>query len=532
MFAVTGDRKLLIDYIGAGIQFPSSESRLPILPPVEDSLYMLWETEQGFSNHTLPSYIVLPEGQSKDFLAWASTFIGTIKPFTAFVRVIEWPVAQAIFEHFTPTDTSRLEKSIIGLTIGEGLARHNLINPSDLTIGQCRLTASYTVGRAFSVGLLNAALDSIMKRCYKILKENGGTQDIDIEEIYLIWVLVKRLVQSSDYKKSTKNWSQLIQVRKYEVKESIFDFYMDYILEACREIENNGDISELTWKRLSNNSELFFEMKEEMQSTRERRVLFFEKAMANSAIQKIEIPIAMSFIAAYLTFKVNPGSMTHCSLLGGTIQKSLPTALIWYGFISGLYSKSDLLGAFDCLGRRIIRDISYRSELFDQPTCDVSVDEFDVASSGENKLTYFRKYIEKDLKIEIYPHVSIHIPIADLNTSKPVDRVIDQKLILELGNSLERSFELYMAIKSASKAVSLKNDYPHIQNDRWGSTLQNNTPKTKNSFNRKKVNEQPSFQGHKKLDEQSSFQGKKKVIEGEQQSFFSRKMEELSKKKP
>ena len=170
MFAVIGDRKLLIDYLGTGIQSPVFESRLPVLPPLENSFYLLWEAQLGFDNNTLPAFIVLPDGQSKDFLAWASTFIGTLKPITAFIRVIEWSVAQTIFEHFTPTDISRFDNSLVGLIIGEGLVRNNLSNPSDLGIGQCRLTASYAMSRAFSVGLLNVGIDSIMKRCYRILQ--------------------------------------------------------------------------------------------------------------------------------------------------------------------------------------------------------------------------------------------------------------------------------------------------------------------------------------------------------------------------
>jgi hypothetical protein len=512
MFVAKGDRKLLLDYLGSGVSFSGSKSALPAVPPSEDSFYLLWESQLDVENRTLPSFLVLQDGQARDFLAWASTFIGTIKPFTSFVRVLEWSVAQAVFEHFAPTDISRFQNSLVGLIIGESLARNNLSNPSDLAISQCRFTASYTMSRVFFVGLIQSCLDSVMKRYYKILKqENLDLQGLDFEELYLIWILIKRLA-SADSKKPNKSWSQLIQLSRFGVKESLFDYYMDYIIDACREIQKTGDISESTWNHLSNNSDLYLEMKEEMQSTRERRVLFFEKAISSQAIQAIEIPLAKNFIAAFLTYKINPGSMSHCSLLDGFIKKHFPTALIWYGFISGLTTKSDVLGSFDCLGRRLIRDITYRSELFDQPTCDVSGDEIDVASSGENQLTYYKKHVEKELKIEIFPHVNMYVPVRVESDNRAVNSGYDQKLLLELGENLKRAFELYATLKSGGDRSSrvkiyhsdmAKRDYPYYQNERRNSTDESSKTKTsKSSYSKKKIieKEQPSFFPGKKDD--------------------------------
>jgi hypothetical protein len=506
MFVAKGNRSLLLDYIGAGTSFSGNESNLPADPPSGNSFYLIWETQLELKNRALPAFIVLPDGQARDLLAWASTFIGTIKPFTAFIRVIEWSVAQTLFEHFAPTDISRFQNSLVGLIIGEGLARNNLGNPSDLTISKCRSTTSYTLGRAFSAGLITSGLDSIMKRYYKILKqEENVLQSIDIEELYLIWVLLKRLA-NADSSKTNKSWSKLVQLSRFGVKESVLDYYMDYILETCREIETSGDISEPIWNRLSNNSNLYFEMKEEMQSTRERRVLFFEKAISSQAIQAIEIPLAKNFIAAFLTYKINPGSMSHCSLLDGITKKHFPTALIWYGFISGLSTKSDIISAFDCLGRLIIRDITYRSELFDQPTCHVSADEIEVVSSGENQLSYYKKYVEKELKIEIFPHVNMYVPVRDATDNRVINSGYDQKLLSELGDNLKRAFELFTTLKSGGdrsyrdkatyQSGTTKRDYPYNQDERRVGPSGNSKAKTsKSSYGKKKVieKEQPSF---------------------------------------
>lgn len=516
MFVVNGDRVLLLDYLGSGTSFLESGSGLPTVPPPELSFYLIWETQLDVNNRELPSYLVLPDGQTRDFLAWALTFIGTIKPFTAFIRVVEWSVAKTVFEHFAPTDISRFKNSLVGLIIGEALIRNNLNSPSDLTINQCRATVSYTMSSAFSVGLINYSLDSIMKKYYKILtQENNRSRSVDIEELYLIFVLIKRLAQF-DSGKTNKNWSKLVQFSRFGSNESVFNYYMDYILDACREIEANGDISETVWNRLSNNSGLYLEMKQEMQSTRERRVLFFEKAITSQAIQSIESSIAINFIIAFLVYKVNPGSMSHYSLIDVAIKRQFPTALIWYGFISGLTTKADILGSFDCLGRRIIRDITLRSELFDQPTCDVSVDEIDVASSGENQLIYYRKYVEKELKIEIFPHVNMYVPIRDSSNNQAVSPGYDQKLLLDLGQNLMKAYESYSNLKSGMDNLSKDKNYrpPSTSNRDYSYDQNNRRDNTSGGF---------------KTKANKSTYGKKKIIDKEQTSFLSGEKIEKSK---
>jgi len=457
MFISTGDRSILLDYLGNGILPVSGESMLPAMPPLPDMIYFIWETRPEPGRKTLPAYLVLPDGHGRDFLAWSATFIGTVKPFTAFARVLEWSTAKIIFDSFIPSEASSISEAVIGLIVGEALARNKAYNPSNLTITQCKSTASYAMAKVFALGLFSLGIDTVMSKYQKVSQNNAiEAPCISNNDFRLIWALAKRLL-FSETKDNNDAWSNLIQKDTMDVKPSIFQYYMDYMLSACREISISGEISITTWNRLTNNSYFNYdEMKQEMESTMERRIVFFQKVVSSPSIRTIEVPLARSFIVAYLAFKINPGTMSHCKLLG-TFNNEFPSALVFYGFISGIYSKTELLESFDCLGRRIARDITRRADLFDHPTCDISVEEMDVLSSGENPLTHYKKFVDSAIKVELFPHVNVYYPVLSPNSDSSKLNAIfnDNRLLAELGESLRRTNDLFSKIKNNIKPSNL-----------------------------------------------------------------------------
>src|SRR4051812_5098596 len=59
------------------------------LAVAKETVTFVWAHPPNDLDGLKPSLAVVPAGETADFLAWATTYIDTLRPFTAFVRVIE-----------------------------------------------------------------------------------------------------------------------------------------------------------------------------------------------------------------------------------------------------------------------------------------------------------------------------------------------------------------------------------------------------------------------------------------------------------
>src|SRR5436309_435097 len=57
--------------------------------PSEENVLAVWDDEPSLET-TLPSVLVVRDEDQRDFLAWATTFLTSYKPFTAHFRVISF----------------------------------------------------------------------------------------------------------------------------------------------------------------------------------------------------------------------------------------------------------------------------------------------------------------------------------------------------------------------------------------------------------------------------------------------------------
>jgi hypothetical protein len=84
------DKKAILDLFQTGPISNKLDLNKSITIPLlhDEEILLVWK-EDDYRSKYFPIYICTPKGKVKEFLAWASTYMKQMKPFTAFTRVID-----------------------------------------------------------------------------------------------------------------------------------------------------------------------------------------------------------------------------------------------------------------------------------------------------------------------------------------------------------------------------------------------------------------------------------------------------------
>src|ERR1035437_3787880 len=82
-----------------------------------EELLLVWQDDPR-EVLTLPNLIVTASEQ-RDFFAWALTYLNTLRPLTAYIRVCTYQVAEQALKLQTTPALHRLEDACTGLILGE-----------------------------------------------------------------------------------------------------------------------------------------------------------------------------------------------------------------------------------------------------------------------------------------------------------------------------------------------------------------------------------------------------------------------------
>src|SRR5262245_5591499 len=96
---------------------------------------LIWKNDPKLRSE-LPVGLLLSPGSVNDFLAWASTYLQSVRPFTAFCRVTDDP--KGFDESVDEINLNGLQDAYLGLIFGESLlSSQNRSNVKPLTLLDC-----------------------------------------------------------------------------------------------------------------------------------------------------------------------------------------------------------------------------------------------------------------------------------------------------------------------------------------------------------------------------------------------------------
>src|SRR4051794_23734945 len=100
MWASVLNRREVLDILspGKGTRGGIDARKVDDLPrsTKPEDVVAVWPTDPA-NGHLLPAMFVINDGDSREFLAWVSTYVRELLPFTSFCRVVERTVVKPYF---------------------------------------------------------------------------------------------------------------------------------------------------------------------------------------------------------------------------------------------------------------------------------------------------------------------------------------------------------------------------------------------------------------------------------------------------
>lgn len=367
-------------------------------------------------NYSLPEVLVAADGQVRDWLAWLVTFAPTVRPFTAFCRVISTSDFLRQLDVLQLPNLGRLENACVGLVLGEILSAGDVAS---------RLREPPTASSCTSV------LSFALARDIAIHKEAV----FDEHELSRRWLQVRKL---SRQREPSLDWREVVSVAdviRTLLHERGRHAASSPILHACQEIVDRGEIKSTAF----NFGKAFEDAAGEMHGTREERVEIFERTLGSSMPPHSVRENA--FALGYLASRINPGTLAHAFLLAPALRK-FPSAMLWYGVCAGLADNTSVLGELGGVGRRVQRDLSFDEDFVGRPRADISAFELEILLGGE-RTDEFPVSSLSQLTVELAPGISTIVNWSPRGRSERTTSGVERSeestmLAYELGVAISR----------------------------------------------------------------------------------------------
>ncbi|MEK7992987.1 MAG: hypothetical protein AAB403_04195 [Planctomycetota bacterium] len=412
---------------------------------------VIWREEDVSPGGTLPRVITMLREAHSEFLAWAYTYLAVLRPFTAFIRLLEPAMASELLQRSRVQDLGRLREAFVALIIGETVTHLGLRQDflQHLTPNACANSRSYALARAVALGF-----------------------EQQIEEVSSAWCSVRDLTKQRQREHNLGDLKTAFQVlsgcrERQATASTSMPLDLGLFERACREIADAGDIKDETWSDLTGSWASLFKIRGQMVESRESRVRAFDKAWTTIAEISQANPTLASFISGYLGSRIAPGELEHAGVVARTLEAA-PGALLWFGVCSGLRSDGQVLAFSGGLGRRILRDLEQASHVLDRPRCDLAIAELEVLLNRDKPLTDFRAGSNSSLTVELTPGVTTTVrwprpsdTQADLFERRDISSET-RDLVRDLSVALERVDYLR---KRLERAVDLDIGTPRGRSD-------------------------------------------------------------------
>ncbi len=432
MWVAKANKKLLLDLIQSQDPFKTlrieDNINIKSIDLLKEELLFVWGNipDKGIF---LPELIYVPQGQLRDFLAWASTYIVFFRPFTSFCRVIEWP-QKIDNNNINNNSIIGFESSLIGIILGECLTHYinkdiRKINPLAI-----KSTYSFAIGKGFSLNTFYSTTNYLEERLLKMrYLINYPKQVLRVMDIKQIWSVFSSLINNKNTQTTLFNIDSL-----------------NGILNACNNINEYGQISPETWSYLSNNYLKLNDFNIKMKDTIEERVIWSEKCISTLNDSNLDKRV-ISFLSAYIISQIAPGSIKYVNLLSPSLEK-YPDIILWYGLCAGLYPNSEVLYYNDGFGWRILRDIIETDNFYHRPNCDISLDELEVLIDVDKPNKGFFSEYQSYFTIEIAPMINVLVinPNSSIenNSGQTINKnEKNEELLNQIGSSLSQTMILY-----------------------------------------------------------------------------------------
>lgn len=388
------DRRQFVDFISSRMPLPlncvrHSES-LDNISVYGDEVVLVWRKSpmEGFS---IPRVAIVQEEKVQDFLAWVSTYLRSIRPFTGYCRV-ESPVTAKLAATSELIDwPSDIQSADLGLIVTEAIAYsvgHRDVGRLPFSAFTRPLSFTYAKAiRTFDIAMTgDSQYLSNIEEGWSLCRELSGQPPLNMspKDVTDVWRLVLRTNSRSKSRDSV-------------------------ISELLTEIREIGQISHKSWLKLVPKASDGDMLWQAMKGPREGRVLAVENASKVLMHGTKATHRKRAFAAGYLASRVQPGTLDHLSLLFPFVSE-LRESLLWFGVCAGLSPETTVDNYGNGLGWLMRRELERRTDWLERPTCDIALSELKIQfQTGDDRRPTFQTRTSGHLEVEIFPLLTTNV---------------------------------------------------------------------------------------------------------------------------
>ncbi|MFU2207784.1 hypothetical protein [Solidesulfovibrio sp. C21] len=414
----------------------------------DDQIALCWGDDPK-KNHNRPFTIIIPNGNSTDFLAWTQTYLQDYRPITTFHRVIEEDIFFNYFLNNNIDINQDLSNSAIAIIISEAYTlASNLPKIDLLSMVACKSTLSYCLSQAFFSFQDTGLYYELAQRWVNIRSKNGQksfSSSIDI--LVLIFEILHSLKNNtlSKHTSYNMNFSSFTTTTKNEAHRSI-------LFKAALNLHQsfNGVIDDDILYDISSGNKTIANINFLTKETREARIRFTRTFFSENHLDDCANDIFASFLGGYVLYLIAPGSISFYDV-ASEAQAKYKFIFLFYGMFAGLYKKNEILSGYNSLGRYIYRCCRDQGSVTDFPQADISFDEY-MLISNNTSLENLRRGSATFASVEIFPTVTALVGIKtnpnEANLTKSSDNFSAEKLIF-INQNINRIHALLYEMQSA-----------------------------------------------------------------------------------
>ncbi|WP_296426544.1 hypothetical protein [Yoonia sp.] len=406
--------------------------------PLDAEVALLWKGEP--SKSAVPVILVKQQGL-REFYAFVSTYVSTYCPFSAFFHVVPYESAATMAclqESSSPA--VNIPDELIGVAIAEAYAqsRGKIRSLNELSVQGIQATLSATLLEFLIRGGDLKDMNGIAEKWAAIRNSSSDTSLVLSSEMILdVWTTIGRALTSAKASKARDARAEISSALKGAL------------------VENSS--LEKWFFPLTNSIPELGEAVRNMTLAREERVRTLPMAL-NSLRQSNTDPLLKEFVVGGLLSMVGNGSFDQLKLLD-EILRDFPKAALWFGVISSLQKRSDVLTAGNCLGRRVARDVKKSVEIFAPPESDISFEELMILGEETLKADSFRTAHSGVISVALYGTVA-----SSFRNPKSKRQEIDAQVSREQAKINLKEFEELRFLLDRANRV-LRNLQPSSQRD-------------------------------------------------------------------
>lgn len=469
------DRQQLLNFLdgSAPVHFRSAkefELKTIIFNLSPEDICLVWST---YSPSARPIWFV-QDSMHQETIAFASTYIRNLKPFSAFMRIL--PASAVEFDWFESGQYGTKDSlhNFVSLAIAEAFLQipQELNSIDEITIQAGLATLSATIINAIHIGYTRDEIELIFERWKKTKSFfNQEPTPLTSQTIWTVWenilIISSRRSTSANYRPRSYSKSALPA----------------RILTTLENIQDEGEISYISWLDLASSVQELGAEYENISGVREDGVRSLQKitSILHSSNANDFSDTEKAIILGAALFIVSSGSLKFLPFSKVFFQLS-PTAPLWYAYFCSVSKRSDAMLVGNGLGSHLDRLIFKSGSIFETPQSDISFEEVGMMASPEN-LVKFRTSNSSNIDVELFPFVRgrfrINRPARSTEKSTPT---LSREDSLMLETLLSKALNV---IRDSRFTTEKKSSYNESRDLFTGSSTAQARPKVRKKTNDK-----------------------------------------------